>query len=539
MGLHMKHTLRRRLVLLSAATALTAAVSAQEKPPLKLDPSAMTKLGDVDPRYLSFNIEMVEVTGGRFWKPYGAAAVDGTGATANGSNQPGMSADLFQYRPPIDLHNARLRKLAAALGPSFVRVSGTWANSTFFRDNDQAGATHPPDGYKAVLNRAEWKGVIDFARVADAQIVTSVAISSGARNGQGVWTPGQAKALFDFTRESGGFIAASEFMNEPNIPGPGSAPSGYDAAAYGRDAKLFETFLRTESPQTTFLGPGSVGEGASLMPPGGGMQLAMIKSEDLLKAAGPIYDAFSYHFYGAVSHRCGGKMTIDQALSSEWLDRTDTVQEYYATLRDHYLPAKPMWLTETAEAACGGDPFAGQFADAFRFLNQLGTLAQKGVKVVMHNTLAASDYGLLTSDNFEPRPDYWAAVLWKRAMGATVLAPNASSNSTVRIYAHCSKLDAGGVTLLALNTSTNESSELSLPLPAERYTLTGEALSSTIVSLNGIPMQAAADGSLQPMKPQHAAAGTIRVAPESITFLEVPAARNRNCSRAGELSGAH
>lgn len=32
-----------------------------------------------------------------------------------------------------------------------------------------------------------------------------------------------------------------------------------------------------------------------------------------------------------------------------------------------------MWLTETAEAACGGDAFAGQFVDVFRYLNQLGT----------------------------------------------------------------------------------------------------------------------------------------------------------------------
>ena len=43
-----------------------------------------------------------------------------------------MSPDLYQYRPPIDLSNARLRKLAAALGPAYVRVSGTWANTDLF-----------------------------------------------------------------------------------------------------------------------------------------------------------------------------------------------------------------------------------------------------------------------------------------------------------------------------------------------------------------------------------------------------------------------
>jgi hypothetical protein len=53
-------------LLLSAAAALAATVSAQEKSPMKLDPSTMPKLGTVDPRYLSYNIEMVEITGGRF-----------------------------------------------------------------------------------------------------------------------------------------------------------------------------------------------------------------------------------------------------------------------------------------------------------------------------------------------------------------------------------------------------------------------------------------------------------------------------------------
>jgi hypothetical protein len=31
---------------------------------------ALLKLGTVSDRFQSYNIEMVEVTGGRFWKPY-------------------------------------------------------------------------------------------------------------------------------------------------------------------------------------------------------------------------------------------------------------------------------------------------------------------------------------------------------------------------------------------------------------------------------------------------------------------------------------
>jgi hypothetical protein len=364
----------------------------------------MPALATVDARFLSYNVEMVEVTGGRFWKPYQSTAT--SPAQPNSppdSNQPvGVDPNLYQYRPPIDLSNPRLRKLAAALEPSYLRVSGTWQNSTYFQDDDEPALKQPPKGFNSVLTRAEWKAVVDFARQVGAEIVTSAAISPGTRDADGVWTPAQAKAVFDYTRSLGSSITAIEFMNEPTFAMVGGAPQGYDAAVFARDAKIFATFLRKESPATIFLGPGSVGEGVSLGP--AGMKLKLITTDDLMQATGPIFDAFSYHFYGTVSRRCAGSVTIDQALSADWLDRTDTVEAFYAALRDKYLPGKPIWLTETGQAACGGDPFAGQFADSFRFLNQLGTLAQKGVKSIMHNTLAASDYGLLAEDTLEPKP---------------------------------------------------------------------------------------------------------------------------------------
>ena len=40
-------------------------------------------------------------------------------------------------------------------------------------------------------------------------------------------------------------------------------------------------------------------------------------------------------------------------------------------------------LTETGQAACGGDRQASIYIDSFRYLDQLGGLAKRGVKVVM------------------------------------------------------------------------------------------------------------------------------------------------------------
>jgi hypothetical protein len=516
--------------IVSAALGWAACVvSAQQNTAISVTPSKMQKLGTVDPRFVSYNVEMVEVTGGRFWMPYKSASPSqsATGASSNANQQVGVNPAMYQYRPPINLANPRLRNLATALGPSYVRVSGTWQNSTFFQDDENPAVTQPPKGFGGVLTRAEWKGVIDFAHAVDDQIVTSFGISAGTRDAEGVWTPAQAKAFIDYTKSAGGRIAATEFMNEPTFPGPGAAPAGYDAAAYGRDAKVFAAFLRSASPQTVFLGPGGVGEGVSMMP--GGIKMKLLATDDLMKATGPIFDAFSYHFYGAVSHRCTGNVTVGQAMSAEWLDRTNDAEAFYAALRNKYMPGKSMWLTETAEAACGGDVFAGQFADTFRFVNQLGALAQKGVQVVMHNTLAASDYGLLNEETLEPRPDYWAALLWKRTMGPVVLEPGTTKDQPVRTYAHCAKDKKGGVALAVLNTDTGQAHDLTILGAGEQFTLTASDLTSTKVLLNGAELQPAADGSVSAIKGQPSKQGAVTLPPASVSFFIIPGARNKSC----------
>ena len=132
----------------------------------------------------------------RFWKPY-AAKVETV--KEPGGNQPGgMDPGLYMSRPPIDLSNARLRKLAAALGPAYLRVSGTWANTTYF-DAAANVKTEPPTGFKGVLTGAEMEGRGGvFEGHANAELVTSFAMSAGTRDAAGVWTPTEAQRVRGF-----------------------------------------------------------------------------------------------------------------------------------------------------------------------------------------------------------------------------------------------------------------------------------------------------------------------------------------------------
>ena len=78
---------------------------------VSLDPAKMPRVGTVDERFQSYNIEMVEVIGGRFWKPYGSTTNKSKtqeSATQAGFAPAGIDPNLYQYRAPIDLSNPPL-----------------------------------------------------------------------------------------------------------------------------------------------------------------------------------------------------------------------------------------------------------------------------------------------------------------------------------------------------------------------------------------------------------------------------------------------
>jgi len=468
---------------------------------LSITPASLPLTGTVDQRFQSYNVEMVEVTGGRFWMPYRPTTSDG-------------HSDLYQYRPPTDLTDPRLRKLARALAPAYMRVSGSWANATYFAGSDRAPSV-PPAGFDAVLSHRQWRQVVDFSKAVGAQIVTSFAVSPGTRDAAGVWSPDEARRLLDYTHSAGGRIAAAEFTNEPNLAVSGM-PAGYDAKAYARDFKIFRSLVKTDFPEIVVLGPGTVGKATS--------------AADLLAASSPDgVDAVSYHHYGTLSERCSGTSAPEEALSEEWLSRTDQTFDFYRSLRDRLAPGKPIWLTETAEGACGGNRWDATFLDTFRYLDQLGRLARAGVRVVMHNTLAASDYGLLDERTLAPRPNYWGALLWRQFMGSGVLDPGVPVQAGLHVYAHCQRGTPGGVSILVINSDAGASHIMTLASASERYTLDAPNLRDGTVRLNGRPLQLDANHDLPPIAGARMAAGALTFAPATITFLAVPAASNGAC----------
>lgn len=540
-------TMALAMILMTLSGCSGDAGPARQNPTFDLPGSVVIELSDlekiatVDERYQSFNIEMVEVTGGRFWAPYDAESEDTdtpkseTPTVAGDGTVLGMDpSTLFRYRPPIDLTDPRIRTLAGALAPAYMRISGSWANQAYFHDSEDPAPAEPPPGFASILTLDQWRSVVDLANDFHLDILLSFAISEGTRDIDGIWTSDQAKAIFSATDEVGGEIAAVEFMNETTSGKMQGLAANYSPEDYARDFQLFKMLVREISPETIIAGPSAVAESDTAALNSIGME-SRLETEDIYEFTGPTVDAFSYHYYGGLSQRCA-KATgrpqphASQALEPQWLAGTGIDADFYGEMRDRLEPGKPLWLTETAETACGGNPWASTFIDSFRYIDQLGRLATRSVQTVMHNTLVASDYAMIDEDTLEPRPNYWAALLWRRLMGTVVLDAGEQPNPYTYVYAHCLRGTPGGVAVIALNTHREASSQITFSGIAERYTLSAEdSLETKTVLLNGQVLALGDDGELPLLAGNRLEGDSIELEPATITFLTAPEAGNVAC----------
>ena len=174
-----------------------------------------------------------------------------------------------------------------------------------------------------------------------------------------------------------------------------------------------------------------------------------------------------------------------------------------------------IWLGETGSAQVGGQPgVCGTWASSLWWLDQLGSLARLGHSVQCRQTLAGSDYGLLDEKSLEPKPDFWASMLWKLLMGTDVFKLECDPvRDTLRLYCHstteqaaqallgrkCAEYDSR--TFLLLNLGYED---VHVHLTSEQrlhkvWLLDAPAMNSRVVTLNGMLCTLQPDGSLPDM----------------------------------------
>ena len=493
-----------------------------------LKAEGLQALRQMDERLVSYNVEMTEVTGGTFWKAYTEAQVDGTEEFPVIKDWLTAMGKLQQWYDPIDTTNQRLIKLAKELGTAWVRVSGTWANKTYYDfDNKYEGKV--PEGFQNVLSKQQWLNLLDFVKAVDGKLLVSIANCPGIHSADEPIPFEQAELLFRTSKEYGVPIAAAEFTNEPNMLEISGLPKGYTAADHARDHDLFGAWLKENYPECLFVGPCTVGDihinmGGADNNVGGGIAsfTGMVTTPQLLGEYKNKLDVFSYHYYNGISERgagMGGHWPYEQCLSEEYLAVAADCARQYVPIKEKFVPGGQMWVTESGDAGCGGNTWASTYADVPRTLNELGEFSTVTDGVIFHNTLASSAYGFLQHGTFEPRPNYFAVLLWNRLMGKTAYATGEANRDGAHVYAHSRKDGKDGIVYLVINNSWTETTTVELPKKACAYVLAGEkGLRSRAMTLNGKVLALGENDELPAMEGV-AVEGKLELAPTSCAFI--------------------
>lgn len=235
-------------------------------------------------------------------------------------------------------------------------------------------------------------------------------------------------------------------------------------------------------------------------------------------------DVFSYHYYNGVSERLKAVMPAnywkpDRSLSEDYLAVAGNLARLHAEKRDTYCPGAQMWVTESGDAGGGGTTWASTYQDVFRTLNELGSFPTVTDGIIFHNTLASSDYGYLSHTVFDPRPNYFAVLLWNRIMGTTVYDAAEPIREGAHVYAHSRADGKPGAAYLVINNSKTDATTVSLPKAAEVYQLSAETLRADTMLCNGKPLVLGEDNTLPEMTPVTAPAGELPLPAATCTFI--------------------
>ena len=503
---------------------------------VKLQTAGLEKIREQNPMLTSYNVEMTEVTGGTFWKAYTDAQVDGTEEVPVPDFSKGMAA-MHQWYDPIDTTNPRLIKLAKALGPKWIRVSGTWATRTYY-DFDETGL---PEGYFNHLHKDQWINLLNFVKAVDGKLKISVANCDGLHAHDEPWHPEQAEKIFALSREMGVPIEAVEFVNEPNMLKNTGFPKDYTPADFRRDQDIFHKWVRENYPECAIIGPSDTDPNAMSVDADGNPHpwtsgaketagiaaaLAYCSTGDLMDGCEEKLDIFSYHYYNGVSERMAAMMPsaftpFEGCMSEEYLGAAAHTARCFLSYRDKYAtPNGEMWVTESGDAGAGGHTWASTYAEVIRTLNEIGSFATVTDGVIFHNTLASSDYGWLKHGTFVPRPSYFSVLLWKKLMGNTVYDSGEAIRPGAHVFAHSRADGKEGCVYLIINNSWTETTTVDLPVDAVRYTLTGNgSMRSRTMLLNGRELVLGENDELPCLCGEPQKAGKLELAPGSCTFL--------------------
>nr|XP_044999473.1 heparanase [Jaculus jaculus] len=258
------------------------------------------------------------------------------------------------------------------------------------------------------------------------------------------WNSSNAQLLLDYC-SSRGYNISWELGNEPNSFRK-KAGISIDGLQLGEDFVELHKLLRNSTFKTAKLYGPDIGQPRRKV-------VQLLRS--FLMAGGDVIDAVTWHHY----YLNGRNATKEDFLSSDVLDTFILSVTEILQVVEETKPGKKVWLGETSSAYGGGAPLLSDtFVAGFMWLDKLGLSARMGIEVVMRQVLFGAGNYHLVDKNFEPVPDYWLSLLFKRLVGTKVFMASVKGpdKSKLRVYLHCTntnhpRYQEGDLTLYALN----------------------------------------------------------------------------------------
>ncbi|MGH1347586.1 MAG: hypothetical protein ACRBN8_38875 [Nannocystales bacterium] len=466
-------------------------------------------VAEVSPRYLSVAVDSSQVLGGSFW---------GEGGASGGLGQKEVD--------PYDFERPRLRALAAELAPAYLRIGGSEADVVYY-DLSETPVDEAPGPYALLLTAQRWAELVEFSASMGFELFFTLNAGPGPRDENNAWQPDNARTLLQHAADRGDPVGVWELGNEIN---------GYPlfhallltGEDYAEDVRAARTLVDAVDPDALLAGPSSAywpvrGEQNPIMP-------------DFIAAGGDALDVVTWHYYPTQSERCplpSRSSELTTLLEAANLDEVEKWAEDVETLVSDHAPEAELWMGESGNAQCGGQPgVSDRFVGSLWWVDQLGLLARRGHRVTVRQTLSGSDYGLIDDATLDPRPDYWASVLWKRLMGARVLATSHEGPTSLRSYAHCG--ERGGVTVVLINLDQSETLDVSLRADAaDVYLVHAETLDATEIRLNGSALPDDDVEALAALTPADAELvqghAVVALPPTSFAFVHLPGLSSAAC----------
>lgn len=443
----------------------------------------------------------------------------------------------------FDMRSSKLHMMMLPLGGSYLRIGGTMADRLKFAPRKAMHDTHFTyeadngrcvyDGLNCLfsnrpnftLSRSAWTLLNRLAVLTNFTILFD--LNSLRRTRRGAWDATNAKSLISFSNQQK-FDLIWQLGNEPNAY---RHTFNYEVTGeqLADDFKKLRNILNKypRYKNSLLVGPDIT------KPKLFNEEPRQFLLDFLIELDRNVLNAITWHQY----YFKGQNAPLSNFLSPDVFDMLeDEITAIKFVTKQAFNSDLPIWLGESSSAYGGGSAkYSDKFAATFIWLDKLGLAAKNGIDLIVRQSLFKGHYALL-DENYDPNPDWWVSVIYKKLVGQEVIDCMLRGNRRVRLYCHCANKQNGylnGSALVVFGSNMNYSpalvrlqevnSEYQDTLNFLEFLIqTHASIVSKDIYLNNELLRMQTNGQLPKFQPRNITSNIITIPPYSLGFWLIP-----------------